>query len=180
MSWCDAGRRRSWRVPLTLLLALSVLTACGFHPLYGAHQPLGYDPNLAAIEVRPAPDRVGQILVDALREELNPSGAQLKPRYVLNMTVTLASANLGIERDNTSTHGELTITASIRLNREGSEDILMSGTVQRIASFVYPFDAYAATVAQDNARDIAANDLAREIAEKLAIYMRQHPAPEGA
>jgi LPS-assembly lipoprotein len=176
MSWSDA--MRPWRAAAALALILAALTACGFHPLYATRQPLGYDPVLAAVQVRPAPDRVGQILVAALREQLNPVGAQLKPRYVLNITLSLLPANLGIERDNTSTHGELTLIAILKLTPAGSTNIVFEQTVQRIASFDYPFDAYAATVAQNNARDIAANDLAREIAEKLEIYLQQHPPPE--
>jgi len=168
MSWSDALRA----------LPLLALSACGFHPLYGAKEPLGYNPELAAVEVRPAPDRVGQLLVTALREQLNPEGAHLTPRYILTIDLSLAQANLGIQRDNTSSHGELTLNVTMKLNRAGSEKIVMQQTVKRIASFDYPFDAYAATVAEENARDLAAADLAREIAEKLAIYLQQHPRPE--
>ncbi|HUK60619.1 MAG TPA: LPS assembly lipoprotein LptE [Stellaceae bacterium] len=160
------------------LFPLAALAACGFHPLYSTSEPLGYDPVLASVDVRPAPDRVGQILVERLREQLNPAGAQLKPRYVLNLTLSLLPANLGLQRDNTSTHGELTLIATMKLSREGSQAVVYEQTVQRVASFDFPFDAYAANVAQDNARDIAANDLAREIAEKLQIYLQQHPPPE--
>jgi LPS-assembly lipoprotein len=162
---------------LARALPLLALAACGFHPLYGERGPLGYNPVLAAIEVKPAPDRVGQILVEALREQLNPAGAQLKPRYVLTIKLQLVPVNLGLERDNTSTHGELKLIATMRLTPSGSENVALEQTIQSIASFDYTFDAYATEVAQNSARDVAANDLAREIAEKLAIYLQQHPPP---
>jgi LPS-assembly lipoprotein len=175
MSWSDAHTRRA---RLALALPLAALSACGFRPLYASRQPLGYDPLLAAVDVRPVPDRVGQILVQRLRQELNPQGVALKPRYVLNLTLSLTPTNLGLQRDNTSTHGQLTLIATMKLSPEGTQTVVFEQTVQRIASFDYPFDAYAASVAQDNARDIAANDLAREIAQKLHIYLQQHPPPE--
>jgi len=175
MSWCEPARsvRR-----LALALPLLALSACGFHPLYAVREPSGYDPDLAAVEVRSAPDRIGQILVSALREQLNPAGAHLKPRYVLNLNLSFVRSNLGLQRDNTSTHGQLSIFVTMKLNPAGSEHVVLEETVQRIASYDYPLDAYAATVAEENARDIAAADLAREIAEKLAVYLQQHPPPE--
>ncbi len=116
--------------------------------------------------------------MSALREQLNPAGAHLKPRYVLNLNLSFVRSNLGLQRDNTSTHGQFSIFVKLRLNPAGSEHVVLEETVQRIASYDYPLDAYAATVAEENARDIAAADLAREIAEKLAVYLQQHPPPE--
>ena len=70
---------------LLAALALLPLVACGFHPLYAERSPLGYDPALAAIDVRPAPDRIGQIIAQTLREQLNPRGAHLPARYILTL-----------------------------------------------------------------------------------------------
>ena len=64
-----------------LLLALA---GCGFHPLYAAGGGVrDWDPALAAISVRPIPDRPGQILALALRENLNPSGVSAPKRWDL-------------------------------------------------------------------------------------------------
>ena len=175
MSWCD-GRRA-----LTAVLLGLPLAACGFHPLYAERTPLAYDPALAAIEVRPAPDRIGQILVDQLREQFNPRGANVKPRYVLSIALTVARADLGIRRDNTSTRGELTLYATLKLDEAGSDTTVLQESIRRLAAFNLPDDAFAATVAEQNAREEAANDLGREIAERIAVYLRQaRPAGNGA
>jgi LPS-assembly lipoprotein len=153
----------------SLLLGLA---GCGFHPLYAERPALGYDPALAAIEVRPVPDRDGQILVATVRDQLNPHGARLKPRYVLTIGMNVARADLGIRRDNTSSRGELTINAGLTLNDAGSNAVLYEDKLRTITSYNRPDDAYAATVAEDNARELAAVDLGREIAQRVAVFMR--------
>ena len=71
MSWCE----RVFAPAAPAMLLLIALSGCGFHPLYGEQSAFGYDPTLASVEVRPVPDRVGQLLVQAVREELDPRGA---------------------------------------------------------------------------------------------------------
>lgn len=168
MSWSE---RR-----LGALLITVALGGCGFHPLYAEQTTLGFDPTLAAIDVRPAPDRIGQILVASVREQLNPRGAQLKTRYVLSIGLQVAQNDLGIRRDNTSTRGELTITTNLVLTDNTSQKVVFHDQIRRITSFNRPDDAYAATVAETNAREEAASDLGREIAERLALYVRQQQA----
>jgi len=171
MSCCD-------RIAAAALL-LAALCGCGFHPLYAENTTLGYDPALALVEVRPVPDRVGQILAASVREQLNPHGARLKPRYVLLIAMSLARADLGIRRDNTSSRGELTINANLSLNEAGSNKVLFQDTLRTVTSFNRPDDAYAATVAEDNARELAAADLGREIAERVAVYLQRQRGGAG-
>jgi LPS-assembly lipoprotein len=164
----------SWCKPRALAaLCLLPLAACGFRPLYAERSPLGYDPTLAAIEVRPAADRIGQILTASLREQLNPRGANLRPRYVLTVALAVARSDLGIRRDNTSSRGELSFAVSLKLNPAGGGDVLFQDSIRTVTAFNLPDDAYAATVAEENAREEAANELGREIAERVAVFMRR-------
>jgi LPS-assembly lipoprotein len=154
-------------------VALLALAGCGFHPLYGGTQALGYDPKLAAIKVQPVPDRIGQILVSSLREQLNPTGQPVPARYVLSVTMSVDRSDLGIRRDNTSTRGELSINATLSLHEAEGDKIVYSDAVRTVTSFNLPDDAYAATVAEDTARTEAADELGREIAERIAVFMRR-------
>ncbi len=162
------------------VLALLGLAACGFRPLYADRSPLGYDPALATIDVQPAADRVGQILTQSLREQLNPRGAHLPTRYVLTVALSVARSDLGVRRDNTSTRGELAFNVSLTLNAVGGGDTAVyKDSIRTITAFNLPDDAYAASVAERSAREEAADQLGREIANRLAVFMRQHGA-EGA
>jgi LPS-assembly lipoprotein len=165
MSWC--------RPRALAALVLLPLAACGFHPLYAERSPLGYDPALAAIEVRPAPDRVGQILVASLREQLNPRGAKLRPRYVLSISLAVARSDLGIRRDNTSSRGQLAFSVSLSLSPAAGGDALFQDSLRTVTAFNVPDDAYAATVAEQSAREETADELGREIAERVAVFLRR-------
>jgi hypothetical protein len=129
--------------------------------------------------VRPVPDRIGQILVATVRDQLNPHGARLKPRYVLIIGMSVARADLGIRRDNTSSRGELTIAANLTLNEAGTNAVVYQEALRTITSFNRPDDAYAATVAEDSARELAAADLGREIAQRVAVYLRRQRSGAG-
>ena len=170
MSWC--------RSRALAALCLVPLAGCGFHPLYAQQSPLGYDPTLAAIEVRPAPDRIGQILIESLREQLNPRGANLPPRYILSVALSISRSDLGIRRDNTSSRGELSFTVSLKLNPAGGSTVLYQDSIHTVTAFNLPDDAYAATIAEQNAREEAANELGREIAERVAVFMRRQSGRE--
>jgi len=164
------------RFALLSLLLLLPLAACGFHPLYADEPVFGYDPDLAAIEVRPVPDRIGQMLTSSLKEQLNPRGIALQKRYVLNIALSLARTDLGIRRDNTSTRGELVIYANLSLSDSGRRKEVYHENLRSVTSFNLPDDAYAALVAEQKARQEAAQQMGVEIAERLSLYVRQQRA----
>ncbi|MGH7089033.1 MAG: LPS assembly lipoprotein LptE [Stellaceae bacterium] len=162
----------SWRELAAAALALP-LVACGFHPLYAERSPLGYNPVFASIEVRPAADRLGQIMTDAVRQTLNPRGVDIEKRYVLRLSATEVRSDLGIRRDNTSARGELLINANLSLAPRGTATPLYSDSVRSTTAYNISNDAYAATVAEENARDEAAAQLGREIALRVQLFLRR-------
>jgi LPS-assembly lipoprotein len=161
-----------WRELRAAALALP-LAACGFHPLYGERTALAWNPELAAVDVHPAANRLGQIATDEVRQQLNPRGVAIDPRYELIVTITEADSNLGIARDNTSSRGELLISAALTLHPRGSTRVMFTDSVRSTTAFNLSNDAYAATVAEDNARREAAVDLGREIALRVQLYFER-------
>jgi hypothetical protein len=100
---------RGARIACTLavyLTALGFLAGCGFRPLYGTPQ---YDilPELAAIQVSPIADRIGQQLRNMLYDRLTPDGEPKRPRYTLRVRVTTTKKSLGIQEDETVTRANL-------------------------------------------------------------------------
>jgi LPS-assembly lipoprotein len=165
--WPAALRRGVW-----LLLALS-LCGCGFRPLYAPRAPQDWDPDLAAIAVNPMPNRPGQILELALREDLNPGGASVAPRWHLATTLTVARTDLGIQRNATATSSEITVTASYTVTDTKTGAAVYSSSSRAVGDFNQLNDAYATQVGADDAQDRALHELADEMAVRMALFVRQ-------
>ena len=165
MSW---SRRR-----ILAILATAPLAGCGFHPLYRGETAGEYDPTLAAIKVEPIADREGQMLEMALREKLNPRGVAVPQLYTLKVVLTLARSDLGIQRNATSTRSEIDASASYALNGVG---VGVSGSTRTITAFDLQNDAWAATVAENDARTRAVEALADAIVTRLTLWARQRDA----
>jgi LPS-assembly lipoprotein len=158
---------------LLIGLATAPLAGCGFHPLYGGRLAGEYDPELAAIKVVPIPDRQGQILAESLREKLNPRGVDTQVRYVLTVNLELARSDLGIQRDATSTRGEISARALYTLDpAAGPSQALYTGHSRSVSSFNVLSDGYATQVAAEDARDRALKDLANDILLNLELYVK--------
>ncbi|HEV2547949.1 MAG TPA: LPS assembly lipoprotein LptE [Stellaceae bacterium] len=159
---------------IVLLLLMLPLAACGFHPLYAESHRTADEPALAAVKVMPIADRMGQQLELSLREQLNPRGLSLETRYQLSVTLAVARADLGIQRDATATRGQVYVTAIIVLADAKTSKVLYRGSARSLSAFNVVNDAFAAQVAQDDSDTRTVRDLADEIRTRIAIFLQQH------
>jgi LPS-assembly lipoprotein len=156
-------------------LLLLPLAACGFHPMYGQEEEAVDEPELSAIAVGPIPDRMGQQLELALREALNPEGLTVKPRYRLSVALTATRVDLGIQRDATSTRGRISAYVTLQVADVATNKSIYSSRAQSVADFNILTDAYAAQVAEDDARTRTVRDLAAEIRTRLTLFVHDRP-----
>jgi LPS-assembly lipoprotein len=163
----------SWSRRALLSLLLLPLGGCGFHPLYGEATLAADEPALASIVVQPISDRIGQQLELSLREALNPNGISVEPRYRLATQLVQIRADLGIQRDATSTRGRVDVYATMILTDFKTGKSVYSSRTQSTSSFNILQDAYAAQVAEEDARTRTVRDLTAEIRTRLALFVRQ-------
>lgn len=162
-----------WWSRRTLPLLLLALAACGFHPLYSERTQEIDEPALAAIVVQPIPDRIGQQLALSLREALNPRGLSVEPRYTLTAALTQTRVDLGIQRDATSTRGRVDVYVTVTLSDNRTGKPLYTARAQSTSAFNILEDAYAAQVAESDARTRTVRDLTTEIRTRLALFLRE-------
>lgn len=157
-------------------LLILLLGACGFHPLYGERELATAEPELAAIEVMPIKDRIGQELELSLREALNPRAIAVAPRYRLAVSLNVARYDLGIQRDASSTRARVDVIATFQLiDAQNGQSVYLSRT-QSTSAFNILNDAYAAQVAEEDARTRTVRDLSDEIRTRLALFLRHQRA----
>jgi LPS-assembly lipoprotein len=175
MSWCSASFQPRWPRRTLLALALLPLAACGFHPLYSEAVQRQASPQLAGIIVTQIPDRYGQQLELALREALNPEGLSVKPLYRLDVGIQVQRIDLGIQRDASSTRGRINAYATLTLYDIKTNRQIYTSRTQSTSAFNILQDAFAAEVAEEDARTRTVHDLSDQISLRLALFLRNRP-----
>ncbi len=154
-----------------VLLALCVLLAgCGFRPMLKQVDDTGVQSDLAAVEVKTSTDRLAFLVRDNLMDQLNPSGAEVPTRYLLEVNVQRQSSSLAIQLDNTATRFNLTLTARFSLVDAATHKVLYKSIVRRVASYNAIQDPYAELIAQQAAEKSAAREVGSDIQTQLAIH----------
>jgi LPS-assembly lipoprotein len=173
------GRRRgtapAGAVKVAALLATLVLSACGFRPLYGAgpDQPQSYVVReLGAIQVGLGPDRVDQVVYGNLLDRLTPYGVPQEPRYRLALQLNESKQGVALERDATVSRFNLALEVGFTLQDAVTGESLFSGGVRAVAAYNVLRSEFANVIAERDARDRAARDIADEIKTRLSVYFR--------
>lgn len=160
---------------LLALLSLLLITACGFHPMYGKNKytPVGAEETLGQVAIQNIPDFEGQYLRNALIDRFYRIGRPTDPAYSLRIDDLQESVtDLDITKDSDATRGQLKMTTTmILLDKNGQE--LLRRELQTITSYNILGSEFATRVTEDNARKNALNDLARQIKLQVTLYLKR-------
>jgi len=149
------------------LISLLFLSACGFKPLYEAGgSSKQMQAELAAIDVAPIADRVGQIMRNRLLDRLNASAAQ---KYRLIVVLTQSTEGYGVRPDTATTQEQLTLVAAVKLIALDDETILFEEQMRARTSYDLVLSDFATlTQREDSARRLVL-ELAERIHRRLAL-----------
>ena len=167
MSWS----KRAF-VPVAAALALGALAACGFQPLHARGGADGASADLAAIQIEPIKDRVGQMMHNRLRDALNPNGLPAKPRYYLKVTLAEISQETVVQRTAFAARANLTLTATYSLHDAVTRAAIHSGSVKSLSSYSHQTAPLGTLAGEKDARERAVTDAAEEIRTRLALYFK--------
>ncbi len=145
---------------------------CTFRPLYRPKGRTDSSPNdqLSEIQIVPLSDRLGQLMHNALRNELNPKGQPRRPRYSLQLGLSETIEEIGIRLDETASRNDITLVASFSLVRAGSQEVLMSAQ----ASVTDSYDVLASAFATDTAQRAARERNVRRLAKQVRLQLASH------
>jgi len=164
MSWPEPSRRA------LLGFLVTLLPGCALTPLHGPGVGERVNPMLAAIEIDAPRNRLGQILANELRRELNPAGLDQPPLHVLVLRLDREKSPLAVQLDDVTTRFDLTLAARFDLVRKADGQVLYRSAVRRVASYNVVRAPYATLVAEQDAERRAAKELAREIRVRLTVH----------
>ena len=160
---------------LALLIPL-LLAACGFEPLYGDR--VGEAPTrleLAAVEVGPIPERLGQQVRNALVDRLNPGGGEA-PRYRLEMRLRKTSDTFGFRSDESVSRASLRLDADFRLMDLASGEFIHQDSARSTATYDVVQSDFATVSAERDAERRTSEQLADIVTARLGVFFRERAA----
>lgn len=161
-----------------LCLGLMTLTACGFTPLYGDNgdAPSVQD-RMDEVSVGIIPDRPGQMLRQALQDQLQASGAPTQELYVLSVSYFVATQGIGVQEDTSTTRNRYIATASWTLAPIGNpEKPLIKGAAStEDALNIIDQQYFALTLEGDTINRQLADEIAAQISTQVAAFFKTHP-----
>jgi len=150
-----------------VLLCLSLfLTGCGFQPLYA---PIRGTSHVAVpLKIATIKNRDGQILRNYLVDLLTPEGPALCPKYVLEICLTDLVSDIGVNRDETASRKNATMTALLTLKDCKTNKVVYNHTTRAINSFAVLSQNYFSDL---TAEDFAKKEALRLLAEKISLLI---------
>lgn len=144
------------------------LAGCGWQAVY--HQPSDNTRHqLAAIDIAPMRDRIGQEIRSALIDRVAPYPNQT-PRYRLIATWQHALTDLGLQSDNTATLKKYTLSIDYTLVDLTTGAVALQDNARASTSYNILESEYANLTAEKDAGARLAIELAEAIRLRLGVY----------
>lgn len=154
------------------IISLTLLTGCGFKPLYGTHGQQPQDsPTLNTVAISTIPDQEGQYLRNNLMDRFYKDGYPTTPTLTLDIApLSETKTELDLTKSSDATRAQLRLTTIMTL-RDSLKNILLQRSIYTIASYNILGSEFATRVTQQSARKNAVDDLARQIEMNLTLYL---------
>lgn len=162
---------------IALILSVMLVAACGFEPMYGrnVNESVGVENELALVEIGGIPDREGQYLRNALIDRFYRNGRPVAPRYELSaQEVQEHLVDLDITKSSDATRGQLRLGTTIYLKDKSTDKTVLERSLNSTTSYNILGSEFATRVTEDNARQNALDDLARQIELQLNLYFKRN------
>ncbi len=152
-----------------LLLVLMTLSACGFGPMYGAKKQIA--PALSNVAIGLIPDYEGQYLRNALIDRFYRGGYPSAPSYTLDIDrIDERLSDLDITKSSDATRAQLRLKTTMKL-RDVTGAVVLERDLMSITSYNILQSQFTTRVSENNARQNALDDLARQVENNLALFL---------
>ncbi|MFT5511371.1 MAG: LPS-assembly lipoprotein [Hyphomicrobiaceae bacterium] len=169
---------RNFALRLCLPLAIAFigfgLSACGFRPLYASGADgLGPGDAMAGIFVESIPERVGYQLRNHLLNRLGATGRSDGATYRLKISLREQKLGVAIRPNASITRYNYTLQARYDLIPTDAGQAIKSGNISALAAYNVATSPYATVVAEQDASNRAAGDIAERLRVELAVFFAE-------
>jgi LPS-assembly lipoprotein len=161
--------KQAWIIAALVLAA--PVGGCGFHPLYGdTGATADTADKLASIYVEPIEgQKLGYELRNTLIDLFDASGRPSAGTYRLRITLTHKSEGVAVQNDAAITRYNDTLTVKFVLTNLKGETVT-EGAESGLSAYNVVSSPYATLIAQQDADERAAQDIAYRIRTDLAVF----------
>jgi LPS-assembly lipoprotein len=145
-------------------LSLATLSACGFKPIYA--QDSVSRQEFQQIYISEIPNREGQVLRNKLQDLLGGSGN----KYRLDIALTKERREFGIQQDFRISRYDIVLTADYSLFDNEKGEVVLKDAAKIYSAFNRTESEFSTFVAEEDAIEEAAGQLAYRINLKLAAF----------
>lgn len=159
---------------LLLMATASVLSGCGYRPLYGSSaDSAGVSATLASVSIPEADSRVGQLIRNDLISSMR-SGDGVE-RYTLTFVPVIKKTDI-IDRPQPGiTRQSISISVTYELIDRQTGSHLQDGKTFSQASFDVIRQPFADQQAETNATERAAHEVSADLRTRIAAYFASNP-----
>lgn len=159
---------------------LFTLTACGFTPVHAPnHAPINAPTsqtrtaNLSQIDIAIIPDRSGQYLRNQLIDNFYRNGMPSNAPYQLRVNpIQEKISDFDITIDSDATRRQLKLRTTFDLIDTQTKKSVLSRRITATTSNNVLISEFSTSVAEQNAREAALKDLARQIELQVALFLK--------
>lgn len=156
-----------------LILTL-ILAACGFTPMYGSGGHGDAPAGLEKVEIAVIPNEEGVYLRNALIDNFYQNGYPANPAYVLQVAeIKKVISDLDITIDSEATRKQIKLTTVLTLTDKATGTVVLTRNLTALAGFNVLGSQFTTRVSENDAREAALNDLARQIETQVALYLKR-------
>jgi LPS-assembly lipoprotein len=160
---------------LAVALAATMVSACGFRPLYGNRGartgPVQAD--MTTVQISQISNRSGQILRNRLLDKMTPGGQPTQPSFRLTIKLDENKVPLGIRKDETATRANMIQTAQYALVDVTNGVAVDTGSAQSTTSYNVLDSDFGTIMSERDARRRGIELLAESITLRVALYFNR-------
>lgn len=175
---------------LLVLVCASLITACGFRPLYQNTNTLGGDGSrfdlIQIDDVKGGPAIIGanaksvvstingvnaHNLRNALVDRFYHNGYPDRAPLSLQINVAETLRDIVIERNDTKSRAQVVIVANYTLINKQTRAVIDAGSARASSSYNILLSEYTTSVTREQARDMALQDLADKITLRMSVVL---------
>lgn len=165
---------------LLLVSCFLFMTAgCGFAPMYGttttgAYGQAATEDSLSQIAIDTIPDAQGQALRNLLIDRFYRHGRPADTRYTLKISpLKEQQQDLDVTIESETTRAQLRLDTAFQMVSNETGQVVLSRQLRAFNSFNVLGSQFTTIVSEEDAREAAIADLARQIETQVSLYLNR-------